>query len=166
MEWSGHDGRAGHGRWNGVDMMAGLVTGAYAGLAMVGMLPPEMEWSGHDGRAGHGSQCWSTNFRRLRLVEVRSVHLCRGVVSVEAARYLGVRPYQDKRAASGGDGHSHEGETVARGHHQMPMRQRSSGSNPQVRKEQGGEGHATYEEPLLLPCSIQCNGSGGTHTRG
>ena len=27
MEWSGHDGRAGHGRWNGVDMMAGLVTG-------------------------------------------------------------------------------------------------------------------------------------------
>ena len=35
MEWSEHDGRAGHGRWNGVDMMAGLVTGAYAGLAMV-----------------------------------------------------------------------------------------------------------------------------------
>ena len=65
-------------------MMAGLVTGAYAGLAMVDMLPPEMEWSGHDGRAGHGSLCWSTNFRCLRLVGVWSVHLCMGVVSVEA----------------------------------------------------------------------------------
>ena len=54
----------------------------------------------------------------------------------------------------GGAGHSHVGETVARGHHQMPMRQRSSGSNPQVRKEQGREGHATYEEPLLLPHDI------------
>ena len=42
-------------------MMAGMVTGPYAGLAMVEMLPPEMEWSGHDGRAGHRSLCWTCN---------------------------------------------------------------------------------------------------------
>ena len=143
-------------------MMAGLVTGAYAGLAMVVMLPPEMDMmegvvtganagvltSDASGSWGCGAFTSAGEWFQLKLPETW------GCV------------HQDKRAGSGGDGYSHVGETVARGHHQMPMRQCSSGSNLQVRKEQGGEGHATHEEPLLLLRGIQCNGSGGTHTRG
>ena len=88
-----------------------------------------------------------------------------------------MRPYQDKRAGSGGAGHSHVGETVTRGHHQMPMRQRSSGSNPQVRKEQGGDQLMRSLSFFLVAYNVlvvgehipgrggQCIGSGGTHTR-